>query len=76
PQILARWFTPSNLIYFAPVPLLVLVATWLQLRLLQKRDPGAGPFACDDHLHDGEPLPSFLSSTGSAYGESTFRLLE
>ncbi|MGO8003120.1 cytochrome d ubiquinol oxidase subunit II [Rhizobium ruizarguesonis] len=44
PQILARWFTPSNLIYFAPVPLLVLVATWLQLRLLQKRDPGAGPF--------------------------------
>jgi len=43
--IAARWFEPRNFVFFAPVPLLVIGSTWLQVRILQKRDPGAMPFA-------------------------------
>lgn len=44
PGILDRWFTSWHPVYFAPVPLLVIGSTWLQVRILQKRDPGAMPF--------------------------------
>jgi cytochrome bd ubiquinol oxidase subunit II len=44
-EILDRWLVMPNLFYFAPVPLLVLITTWLQLRVLQNRDIEAAPFA-------------------------------
>ncbi|ULJ75803.1 cytochrome d ubiquinol oxidase subunit II [Rhizobium gallicum] len=44
PGIANRWFGAWNFLYFAPVPLLVFGSTWLQVRILQKRDPGAMPF--------------------------------
>lgn len=44
PAIASRWFTAWNFVFFAPVPLLVIAATWLQARFLQKRDAGAMPF--------------------------------
>lgn len=43
-QIAARWFTWPNMLYFAPVPILVVVFTWLQLRLLQNPNAHAAPF--------------------------------
>lgn len=42
--IFDRWLISWNFVYFAPVPVLVLGATWLQLRVLQKREPNAVPF--------------------------------
>jgi cytochrome d ubiquinol oxidase subunit II len=43
PQIAARWFTFPNLVFFAPVPILVLLASWALLRTL-KRESHAAPF--------------------------------
>jgi cytochrome d ubiquinol oxidase subunit II len=43
PDVAARWFTLPNLLFFAPVPLLVLATTWAMLRQLRD-EPGAGPF--------------------------------
>ncbi|HEY4355480.1 MAG TPA: cytochrome d ubiquinol oxidase subunit II [Acidobacteriaceae bacterium] len=45
PAIAARWFTVPDLLFFLPVPLLVLAATWGLLRTLS-REPHAGPFVC------------------------------
>ncbi|CAM5460712.1 cytochrome d ubiquinol oxidase subunit II [Eoetvoesiella caeni] len=42
-EIAQRWFSLPNLFLFAPVPVLVLIVTWLLLRSLQN-DPHAGPF--------------------------------
>ncbi|SBW06593.1 Cytochrome bd-type quinol oxidase subunit 2 [uncultured Alphaproteobacteria bacterium] len=44
PAIAARWFTLPNLLFFLPVPLLVLVATWALLRALRAETPNATPF--------------------------------
>jgi cytochrome bd ubiquinol oxidase subunit II len=44
PDIAARWFSLPNFLFFAPVPILVLVATWAMLRVLD-REPHAAPFA-------------------------------
>jgi len=41
--IAQRWFTLPNLLWFSPVPVLVLLATWALLRALQ-RDGHASPF--------------------------------
>jgi cytochrome d ubiquinol oxidase subunit II len=43
PEIAARWFTLPNIIFFAPVPVLVLVATGAILRIL-RRETHAAPF--------------------------------
>ncbi|WP_276809178.1 cytochrome d ubiquinol oxidase subunit II [Castellaniella defragrans] len=43
PRIAERWFSYPNLLWFAPVPLLVGVALW-QLRAALRRDSGAAPF--------------------------------
>ncbi|NYT36719.1 cytochrome d ubiquinol oxidase subunit II [Allopusillimonas soli] len=43
PAIAARWFSFPNLLWFAPVPVLVLLVTWLLLRSLTGA-PHAGPF--------------------------------
>jgi cytochrome d ubiquinol oxidase subunit II len=43
PNVAARWFSLPNLIFFLPVPLLVLFSTWMLLRLLGRK-PHAGPF--------------------------------
>jgi len=43
PAVAARWFSLPNMIYFAPVPVLVLAVTWAMLRLLD-REPHASPF--------------------------------
>jgi cytochrome bd ubiquinol oxidase subunit II len=43
-DIAARWFGLPNLFIFAPVPILVLVASWIMLRTL-KGEPQAAPFA-------------------------------
>jgi cytochrome d ubiquinol oxidase subunit II len=43
PGIAARWFTLPNLLFFSPVPLLVLATTWAMLRVLG-RGPQAEPF--------------------------------
>ncbi len=42
--IAQRWFSWPNRVFFAPVPLLVLLAGWAMLRSLQKSEPGATPF--------------------------------
>jgi cytochrome d ubiquinol oxidase subunit II len=44
PDIASRWFSVPNFLFFAPVPILVLAATWVMLRLLD-REPHAAPFA-------------------------------
>src|SRR5260370_28828152 len=41
--IAARWFSFPDLFFLAPVPLLVLVAVWAMLRVLN-RAPNAAPF--------------------------------
>src|SRR5690554_5230307 len=41
--IAERWFSVPNIFFFAPVPILVVVAAWCLLRSLN-RDPHAGPF--------------------------------
>jgi cytochrome bd ubiquinol oxidase subunit II len=43
PAIAERWFTLPNLLYFAPVPLLVAVVAW-QLIVRLRGEPNAGPF--------------------------------
>jgi cytochrome bd ubiquinol oxidase subunit II len=43
PAIASRWFSLPNIIFFAPVPILVLLATWAILHALQ-RDFHAAPF--------------------------------
>ena len=43
PAIAARWFAMPNLLFFAPVPVLVLVSAFAMLRSL-KAVPHAGPF--------------------------------
>jgi cytochrome d ubiquinol oxidase subunit II len=42
-SIAARWFSLPNIIIFAPVPVLVVAATWAMLRVL-KRETQASPF--------------------------------
>ena len=44
PAIAVRWFTFPNIVFFSPVPILVVVATWAMLRALRGGDPGAVPF--------------------------------
>ena len=43
PDIAERWFSFPNIVFFSPVPVLVLVCGWLILRALQGT-PHAGPF--------------------------------
>lgn len=43
PQIAERWFSQPQLTYFMPVPILVLLFTWLALRACKKRSE-LGPF--------------------------------
>lgn len=43
PSIAARWFSLPNLIFFAPVPILVAFSAWMMLRVL-KGEPHTGPF--------------------------------
>lgn len=43
PEIAARWFALPNLFFFAPVPVLVALATWSLLKTLSS-DSHAGPF--------------------------------
>src|SRR5882757_10842578 len=43
PEVAARWFALPNLLFFAPVPLLVLATSWLILRVL-KHETHAAPF--------------------------------
>jgi cytochrome d ubiquinol oxidase subunit II len=43
PEIAERWFVLPNLIFFAPVPLLVLATSWAILKALQ-RETHAAPF--------------------------------
>jgi len=43
PEISTRWFAFPNIVFFAPVPILVLLVTWLLLRTLE-RDSYAGAF--------------------------------
>jgi cytochrome bd ubiquinol oxidase subunit II len=43
PNVAARWFTLPNLVFFAPVPVLVLATTWAMLRVLG-RETHAAPF--------------------------------
>lgn len=43
PAVAARWFTLPNLIFFSPVPALVLFVTWAMFRALE-RDAHVAPF--------------------------------
>jgi cytochrome d ubiquinol oxidase subunit II len=43
PKVAARWFALPNLVFFAPIPVLVLTTTWTMLRVLG-RDVHATPF--------------------------------
>ena len=43
PAIAARWFTFPNILFFSPVPILVLLTTWAILQSLQ-REPHSAPF--------------------------------
>jgi cytochrome d ubiquinol oxidase subunit II len=43
PDVAARWFALPNLLFFSPVPILVLAASWAILHFL-RRDPHAAPF--------------------------------
>ncbi|MDK4717983.1 cytochrome d ubiquinol oxidase subunit II [Rhizobium sp. CNPSo 3968] len=43
-SVAARWFVLPNLLIFAPVPLLVVAATGLQVWALRRDEPGARPF--------------------------------
>ncbi len=47
PAIAERWFAFPNIVWFAPVPVLVLAAAWMILRTIARGDePGATPFLC------------------------------
>ena len=37
PEIAARWFSQPQLMYFSPVPILVVIFTWLVLRACKQR---------------------------------------
>ncbi len=43
PNVAARWFVLPNLVFFAPIPVLVLATTWAMLRILG-RDVHSTPF--------------------------------
>lgn len=43
PQVAALWFALPNLLFFSPVPILVLATSWAILRVLQQ-SPQAAPF--------------------------------
>jgi cytochrome bd ubiquinol oxidase subunit II len=43
PAVAVRWFTFPNIVFFSPVPVLVLLATWALSRTL-RRDSHAAPF--------------------------------
>ncbi|UXN59048.1 cytochrome d ubiquinol oxidase subunit II [Phyllobacterium zundukense] len=43
PDVANRWFALPNILFFAPVPALVLATTWAILRLL-RGEPHVGPF--------------------------------
>jgi cytochrome d ubiquinol oxidase subunit II len=43
PNVAARWFVLPNLVFFAPIPVLVLATTWAMLRIL-RRDVHSTPF--------------------------------
>ena len=43
PAVAARWFSFPNIVFFAPVPILVLLSTWAILRTL-RRDSHSAPF--------------------------------
>jgi cytochrome d ubiquinol oxidase subunit II len=43
PDIAERWFSFPNIVFFSPVPILVLVSGWAILRLLDRR-PHVAPF--------------------------------
>ncbi|MTH34351.1 cytochrome d ubiquinol oxidase subunit II [Paracoccus limosus] len=44
PEVAARWFSLPNLLFFAPVPLLVVLTAGLLLRALRGGNPGVTPF--------------------------------
>jgi cytochrome d ubiquinol oxidase subunit II len=43
PEVAARWFAVPNIVFFAPVPLLVLATTWFMLHVL-RREAHRAPF--------------------------------
>ncbi|TXH70072.1 MAG: cytochrome d ubiquinol oxidase subunit II [Lysobacteraceae bacterium] len=43
-RVMARWFESGHLIWLAPVPLLVLAATWMLWRTIPRDDREAWPF--------------------------------
>ena len=43
PEVAVRWFALPNLLFFSPVPALVLATSWAILRVL-RREPHAAPF--------------------------------
>jgi cytochrome d ubiquinol oxidase subunit II len=43
PNVAARWFSMPNIIFFSPVPVLVLATTWAMIRVL-RRETHAAPF--------------------------------
>jgi len=47
PAIANRWFGFPNILWFSPVPLLVLASAWMLVRSIEEREePGATPFLC------------------------------
>jgi cytochrome d ubiquinol oxidase subunit II len=44
PEVATRWFSLPNLIFFLPVPALVLISAWLLLRALRREESQAAPF--------------------------------
>jgi cytochrome d ubiquinol oxidase subunit II len=44
PLVAARWFALPNILFFAPVPLLVLATTWGMLRVLRRKETHVAPF--------------------------------
>ncbi len=44
PEVATRWFSLPNLIFFLPVPVLVLISAWLLLRALRREESHAAPF--------------------------------
>ncbi|MFA7504981.1 MAG: cytochrome d ubiquinol oxidase subunit II [Burkholderiaceae bacterium] len=47
PSIADRWFGFPHIVWFAPVPVLVLAAAWMILHAIRRPgDPGATPFLC------------------------------
>jgi cytochrome d ubiquinol oxidase subunit II len=43
PSVAARWFSVPNIVFFSPVPILVLVAAWAMIRVL-RRETHVAPF--------------------------------